>query len=53
MAATRKRIPRDPEDDYTREAAEKRRAFIREETGAELEHVSSYSLVNDTERTFT
>ena len=43
MDATRKRIPRDPEDDYTRDAAEKRRAFIAEETGAQPEHMSSYS----------
>src|SRR4051812_28984622 len=47
MAATdtreRARLPRDPEDDYTREAAAKRRAFVEERTGAELEHVSSYS----------
>ncbi len=37
------RIPRDPENDYTREAAAKRRALVREQTGAELEHVSSFS----------
>ena len=46
MAATpaaRKRIPRDPENDYTREAAEVRQAFVAEHTGAVLEHVSSYS----------
>jgi hydroxymethylglutaryl-CoA reductase (NADPH) len=43
MEATRKRIPRNPEDDYTRDAAEERQTFIREQTGAELEHVSSYS----------
>jgi hydroxymethylglutaryl-CoA reductase (NADPH) len=36
-------IPRDREDDYTREAAERRQAFLRERTGASLEHVSSYS----------
>jgi hydroxymethylglutaryl-CoA reductase (NADPH) len=41
--APRKRIPRQLEGDYTREAAEARRAFIENETGAELEHVSSYS----------
>ncbi len=39
----RKKIPRDLEDDYTPEAAEARRAFLREQTGAELAHVSSYS----------
>ena len=27
-------VPRDPEDDYTREAADARRAFVRERTGA-------------------
>ena len=40
----RRRIPRDRENDYTPEAAEARRAFLREQTGAELEHVSRYSL---------
>src|SRR5215207_4092887 len=36
-------IPRDRDDDYTREAAEGRRAFLLEQTGAGLEHISSYS----------
>jgi hydroxymethylglutaryl-CoA reductase (NADPH) len=36
-------VPRDRENDYTREAAEARHAFVREHTGASLEHVSSYS----------
>src|SRR5215213_1291014 len=36
-------IPRDRDDDYTREAAEGRRAFLQEQTGAGLEHISSYS----------
>src|SRR3954470_9081779 len=36
-------IPRDRENDYTREAADQRRAFIEEHTDAKLEHVSSYS----------
>src|SRR4051794_12478243 len=36
-------VPRDRENDYTREAATTRRAFLEERTGAELEHVSSYS----------
>jgi hydroxymethylglutaryl-CoA reductase (NADPH) len=36
-------VPRDREDDYTREAAEQRRAFVQEHTEASLEHVSSYS----------
>jgi hydroxymethylglutaryl-CoA reductase (NADPH) len=37
------RIPRDPDDDYTREAADARRAFAEARSGASLEHVSSYS----------
>jgi hydroxymethylglutaryl-CoA reductase (NADPH) len=36
-------IPRDRDNDYTRSAADARRAFISEQTGAGLEHVSSYS----------
>jgi hydroxymethylglutaryl-CoA reductase (NADPH) len=36
-------VPRDPENDYTREAAARRAAFVHERTGASLEHVSSYS----------
>jgi hydroxymethylglutaryl-CoA reductase (NADPH) len=40
----RARLPRDPDNDYTREAAEARRAFAEERTGQALEHVSSYSL---------
>src|SRR4051794_23307531 len=36
-------IPRDRENDYTREAAEGRREFIAGQNGASLEHVSSYS----------
>lgn len=36
-------VPRDREDDYTREAAGARAEFAREQTGAELEHVGSYS----------
>lgn len=38
------RIPRDPDDDYTREAASARVEFAREKTGAKLEHLSSYSI---------
>lgn len=37
------KIPRNKENDYTREAAEKRREFAREQTNAELEHVGKYS----------
>jgi hydroxymethylglutaryl-CoA reductase (NADPH) len=36
-------VPRDPENDYSREAAEARVRFLRERTGAKLEHVPSYS----------
>ncbi len=42
--AVRKKIPREEgEGDYTLEAAETRRAFLREQTGVELEHVARYS----------
>ena len=43
QAASNGRIPRDRENDYTREQAQTRRAFAEERTGASLEHVSSYS----------
>jgi hydroxymethylglutaryl-CoA reductase (NADPH) len=36
-------VPRDRENDYTRDAAARRREFLEERTGASLEHVSSYS----------
>src|SRR3954452_2749972 len=36
-------VPRDRENDYTREAAAQRQEFVRERTGASLVHVSSYS----------
>src|SRR5919199_4174697 len=36
-------IPRDRQNDYTREAADARRAFVEERTGASLEHVGCYS----------
>ena len=39
----RQRIPRDKENDYTKDMAAKRRAFVREQTGAELSHVGQYS----------
>jgi hydroxymethylglutaryl-CoA reductase (NADPH) len=44
MSDGRVPVPRDKEDDYTRDAAGLRQAFLREQTGAELEHVSSYSI---------
>jgi hydroxymethylglutaryl-CoA reductase (NADPH) len=36
-------VPRDRDDDYTREAARARQEFAHEQTGTSLEHVSSYS----------
>ena len=36
-------VPRDVEDDYSDEIIQARQAFIREQSGAELEHISSYS----------
>src|SRR5689334_13614802 len=36
-------VPRDRDNDYTREAADKRREFVEEHTDASLENVSSYS----------
>src|ERR687898_3180819 len=36
-------IPRDRENDYTPAAAQRRRAFLAEQTGVALEHVASYS----------
>src|SRR4051812_39793313 len=36
-------VPRDKDNDYTREAAAKRREFVEERTDASLEHVGSYS----------
>jgi hydroxymethylglutaryl-CoA reductase (NADPH) len=43
MSQTDPRIPRDRENDYTPDAAARRLEFLREQTGAELEHVSRYS----------
>jgi hydroxymethylglutaryl-CoA reductase (NADPH) len=36
-------VPRDRENDYTREAAARRAEFVRERTGVSLTHVTSYS----------
>src|SRR5918995_3013660 len=36
-------IPRDRDNDYTPEAAERRRAFLADQTGARLEHVGAHS----------
>src|SRR3954470_24764377 len=43
MASERVPVPRDRDDDYTLEAAARRREFAEERTGASLEHVSKYS----------
>ena len=43
MASERVPVPRNREDDYTREAAETRRSFVEQRCGTTLEHVSSYS----------
>lgn len=43
VESSRVPVPRDKEDDYTRDAATARRTFAEERTGASLEHVSSYS----------
>jgi hydroxymethylglutaryl-CoA reductase (NADPH) len=40
----RTRVPRDPDDDYTRAMAERRRDFVREHTGCVLDHVGRHSL---------
>jgi hydroxymethylglutaryl-CoA reductase (NADPH) len=37
------RIPRDKEDDYSETAIKARQSFVKEFTGAELEHTASYS----------
>src|SRR3954471_1132104 len=37
-------VPRDRENDYTREAAQERRGFVQENCDTSLEHVSSYSV---------
>ena len=39
----RKPVPRNKVNDYTREAAQLRRAFVAEQTGADLTHVSHFS----------
>ncbi len=36
-------VPRDRENDYTRQAAARRAEFVRERTGVALEHVGNYS----------
>ena len=39
----RARIPRDKDNDYTHDLADRRREFVREKTGAALAHVGEYS----------
>ena len=41
--ARRTKIPRDPADDCTSDAAKARRALLHAQTGTGLEHVSRYS----------
>ncbi len=41
------KIPRDSENDYTKEFAETRRRFVREQTTVELNHVGRYSFEPD------
>ncbi|NHJ01832.1 MAG: hydroxymethylglutaryl-CoA reductase [Candidatus Heimdallarchaeota archaeon] len=41
------KIPRDKENDYTRDMARKRCDFIKEATGVEMKHVNSYSFEPD------
>ena len=36
-------VPRDRQNDYTREAQQQRVEFVKERTGAELEHVANYA----------
>jgi hydroxymethylglutaryl-CoA reductase (NADPH) len=43
VASDRVRIPRDPENDYTRETAASRQEFVKERTGVQLSHVAQYS----------
>lgn len=42
-SSLRRPVPRTTGSDYTRDAAEMRRAFAAEQTGAELKHVAQYS----------
>jgi hydroxymethylglutaryl-CoA reductase (NADPH) len=44
---TSKAVPRDRENDYTPEAVQARLEFLRERTGASLEHVGQYSFDSD------
>ncbi|MEZ5346979.1 MAG: hydroxymethylglutaryl-CoA reductase [Pyrinomonadaceae bacterium] len=39
-----KKIPRNSDNDYTRETAEARRDFVKKQTGIELDHIGKYSI---------
>jgi hydroxymethylglutaryl-CoA reductase (NADPH) len=43
-SADRTPVPRDPADDYTRDAARVRQEFLTERSGSSLDHVSHYSV---------
>ena len=43
-AADRTPVPRDPADDYTRDAARLRQEFLTQRSGTALDHVGHYSL---------
>jgi hydroxymethylglutaryl-CoA reductase (NADPH) len=43
MTTTAPRVPRSRENDYTLESAARRRHFLREQTGASLDHVGAFS----------
>lgn len=42
--STRRRVPRDRDNDYSPAAAAARRAFLKDTTGVDLQHVGQYSL---------
>ena len=44
MSTTAPRIPREKEDDYTKDMAERRREFLHEQTAANLAHVGRFSI---------
>ncbi|WP_218311093.1 hydroxymethylglutaryl-CoA reductase [Alteromonas antoniana] len=44
MGNGRYRIPRDGQNDYSREQAETRRTFLKDHTGAELTHTGNFSI---------
>lgn len=43
MSSSAKPVPRDRQDDYTRDIAAHRRRFLRQQTGACLDHVGAFS----------